>query len=37
MIDLYILVILNGWKVLVVFEEMGFEYIVYVVNLMKGE
>ncbi len=37
MIDLYTAATPNGWKASVALEEMGLEYNVHAVNLMKGE
>ncbi|AXT38857.1 glutathione S-transferase [Alteromonas sp. BL110] len=37
MIDLYTAATPNGWKASVALEEMGLEYTVHAVNLMKGE
>lgn len=37
MIDLYIVFILNGWKVLICFEELGFFYEVRYIDFMKLE
>lgn len=37
MIDFYIVVILNGYKIVIVLEEMGLEYIIYVFNFLNND
>lgn len=37
MIDVYSWVILNGYKVYIMFEEMGFVYCVYLIDIGVGD